>query len=265
MRYLLLIAISLALAACQNMQQGESDFYTWVDETGQIRTIKKPTKDLVSAADAEVISSSSTTETQAPVDFDPSQFTPSEEIDKKINHERLYAWQEADGTQIVREESRPEQAPEQTTEAVHGIQSKSFRIFREGKQVLFEDVNGVSIDLSRYYQFNTKAETDYALIELISPIKRIAVKSFIKNDTVAMPQIIPLTRQFEQRFSFDNPFTNREVESWYGYGYVHGLLNIPEQTQYLLLLPNPQYGVIETQDKLIKKSNLGSLVFESLN
>ena len=265
MRYLLMFAIFLSLAACQNMQQGESDFYTWVDETGQIRTIKKPTKDLVSAADSDVISSSTVSEIQAPFDFDPSRFTPSEEIDKKLNNDRLYAWQQADGTQIVREESRPEQTPEQTTEAAHSIQSKSFRIFREGKQVIFEDINGVSIDLSRYYQFNTQAETDYALIELIKPIERVAVKSFIKNDTVAMPRIIPLTRQFEQRFSFDNPFTDREVESWYGYGYVHGVLDIPEQTQYLLLLPNPQHGVIEAQDKLIKKSNLGSLVFESLN
>lgn len=257
MRYLFIILTFLHLAACQNMQQGDTDFYTWVDETGQIRTIKKQP----AAAKKEQVATSPDNLNQGDNSFDPNDFTPSQEVDKKLNNEKLYAWQEPSGAQIVRQESISQQEPKPVSIAPESTLSKSFRVFREGTQVSFDDIDGISISLARYYQYSDAAETDYALLEFLSPIERIDIKSFIKNDTVAMPRIIPLTKSFNQNFSFDNPFEFREEESWHGYGFVYGVLDIPPDTKYLLLLPNPQSGVFEAEGKLIKQSNLGSLVF----
>lgn len=257
MRYLFITLTFFNLAACQNMQQGDTDFYTWVDETGQIRTIKKqPT-----AVNKDQITISSDDANQADNSFDPNDFTPSQDIEKKLNNEKLYAWQEPSGAQIIREEAITQQDSDSTSIAPVSTLSKSFKVFREGAQITFDDIDGISISLDRYYKYSDVAETDYALIEFLSPVERIDVKSFIRNDTVAMPRIIPLTKGFNQNFSFDNPFEFREVESWYGYGYVYGVLAVPPGTRYLLLLPNPQSGVFEAEGKLIKQSNLGSLVF----
>jgi hypothetical protein len=252
--------IFLSLTACQGLPQGDSDFYTWVDETGQIRTIKKESNK------PKAVNKSPKNETKAPNvqsnNINPDDFIDSESIDKKLADEKMFAWQDATGAQVVREEVVQANAPQDTNVLPTATQEASLKAYRKGDQVLFEDIDGISIDLADYYQFNQKTELDYLLIELTSPVKIIQVKSFVGNRSVAMPQIIPLTDEFKQNYAFENPYQYREPESWHSYGYLHGELSIPNSSRYLLILPSPQSGVIEIEEGgIIKQSNLGSMVF----
>ena len=257
--------IFVILAGCQNTPQGESDFYTWVDETGQIRTIKKQPKQITHTAEPNTSINENSVSKGKQNKFDTADFIPEEEIQKKLNDQKMFAWQDSAGTQIVREESIVK-APEADKSIVsNAIEEVSFNVYREGKQVLFDDLDGSVFDLSRYYHFNKQSQSDYVLFELSEPVKKIQLKTFIHTKSVAMPQIIPLTARFKQVFSFENPYQYREKESWYGYGHLHGVLNIPRNTQYLLLIPSSESGVIEAEGDIIRQSNLGSIVLTSLD
>ncbi|MFY0640826.1 MAG: hypothetical protein JXR16_07245 [Bermanella sp.] len=250
--------ILLMLIGCQGMPQGNPDFYTWVDETGQIRTIKKE-KDKVSKTAA---TENNSTETIPNAQLDESEYTSSEEIDKRLKDQRMFAWQDQSGNQIVREEAVVKTNEPDLSLSSTRVNEVSLMTYREGEQVLFSDIDGVSIKLNRYYRFNEAAQQDYLLIELDKDYRQIKLKSFVRNNSVAMPQIIPLNHKFKQEYSFENPYQFREPESWYGYGYLHGELKLPKNTQYILVLPSLNSGVIEAEEGLIiKQVNLGSLVF----
>ena len=252
--------VLLTLIGCQGMPQGNPDFYTWVDETGQIRTVKKEKNKISQPTSPKAAN----TETPVSDQFDESEFTSSDEIDKRLQDQRMFAWQDQSGNQIVREE-----AVVKTNEADLSLNSKriheiSLMAYREGEQVIFSDIDGVSINLNRYYQFNEFTQQDYLLIELDEIYEKIKLKSFVQSNSVAMPQIIPLNHEFKQEYSFENPYQFREPESWHGYGYLHGELKLPKNTQYILVLPSLNSGVIEAEEgAIIKQVNLGSLVFYS--
>ncbi|MFT5592679.1 MAG: hypothetical protein ACI8SR_001041 [Oceanicoccus sp.] len=259
MKPIMIASLCFSLSACQGLPQGDPDFYTWVDETGQIRTVKKK------ATKSSVTSITKNEKAVSVNDFDPNDFVASENIDKKLSDEKLFAWQDNTGAQIVVEEliETKVEADESTT--AFKTEEINLKAFREGSQILFKDIDGVSISLERYYQFNQSTKQDYLLIELYDSMERIQVKSFVSSESVAMPQIIPLTAEFKQVYAFENPYQFREPESWYSYGYLYGELNIPKGSSYLLLLPNPLSGVIEAEEgMIIKQSNLGDIVLTLL-
>lgn len=243
------------LLGCQSAPQGDSEFYTWVDETGQIRTIKKPEPSKTSNGQA---TGSNARKNNS---FDSADFTPSEDVDKKLNNEKLFAWQDTSGAQVVVEEGVTPSIEIDHSVSAQKVAARDFRVFRLGTQIELDQINGVSINLERYYQFNPKAGTDFLLIEFLEPVVQLEVKSFIHNDTVAIPRIIPLTSNFTQKDAFESPFKYRESETWYRYGFLYGTLNMPQDTRYLLLLPSPESGAFEIDGRIIKQSNLGSLVF----
>lgn len=259
MKFIAPAFLCVLLSACQGLPQGDPDFYTWVDETGQIRTVKKESpKSNAKPVNGQKNSSDVN-------GFDPNDFVSSENIDKKLSDEKMFAWQDNTGAQIIVEEAIEAKIEANEAIAVFKTKEVSLRAFREGTQIFFKDIDGVSISLERYYQYNQNTKQDYLLIELFDSIERIQIKSFVSNDSVAMPQIIPLTASFNQVYAFENPYQFREPESWYSYGYLYGELNLPKNSRYLLILPNPQSGVIEAEEGLIiKQSNLGSIVLTSL-
>ena len=258
MKLFLFTIILFLLVGCQGMPQGSPDFYTWVDETGQIRTVKKEKS---VATETPVIESSDADKANS-AKFNENDFTSSEEIDKKLENQRMFAWQDQSGNQIIREESVVKNNEPDLSLVSTRVVQVSLMAYREGAQVLFSDIDGVSIDLTRYYRFNEHTKQDYLLIELDNDYEQIKLKSFVQNHSVAMPQIIPLNNKFKQEYSFENPYQFREPESWYGYGYLHGELKLPKSTRYILLLPSLNSGVIEAEDgRIIKQVNLGSLVF----
>ncbi|WP_283786496.1 hypothetical protein QNI23_008680 [Bermanella sp. WJH001] len=264
MKVILFAIVSFVLAGCQGLPQGSPDFYTWVDETGQIRTIKKEKKEKkeVTQSPANIA-----TDTKAPPlnQFNESDYVSSDELDKKINNQKMFAWQEQSGRQVVREEAVINQESDLSISS-NRINEVVLSAYREGEQLLFSDIDGVSLDLNRYYRFNQQTQHDYLLIELDQDYGQIKIKSFVQNNSVAMPQIIPLSDKFKQEYSFENPYQFREPESWYGYGYLHGDLNLPNNTQYILLIPSLSSGVIEAEDGIIiKQVNLGNLVLYSGN
>lgn len=265
MRYIYtLIALGL-LAGCQGLPKGQNgNFYTWVDETGQIRTIQKPViqeeKSQQATAESPEISNK-----EFGSDFNPNDFISSDVIDKKLSNEKLYAWQESDGRQVIAEiksTSNPRVSQYEGLGAISSISTLSFYSFREGQQLLISDVNGRMLDLKRYYQYSKTSNSDYLLIEIDQSIKTIEVKSFSRNDSIALPEILPLDENFNQAYQYDNAFDELQEETWMQYAYARAKLSVAPQTRYLLFKPSVQAGVIQLGGRNVKLSNLGEIVIQ---
>lgn len=255
MRYLLLSSVVLFVVGCQGMP-GSGDFYTWVDETGQIRTVKKnPIQE--SSKQPQLEGAQQNKESN---DFDPNDFTPSDQIDKKLSNQKLYAWQETDGRQIVAE---TQYSPSAGFEPLSGVLQRIKPVrhieYREGQQYLLSDINGKALDLARYYRFNQTTQADYLLIELDVLVSKIELKSFAQHGAIALPQLLPLDESFKQHFQFESTFNQFQGETWLQYGHAQADLLIPTGVKYLLIRPSEQVGMLKLGEESFKISNLGQI------
>jgi PBP1b-binding outer membrane lipoprotein LpoB len=141
MRLFTLLVICMLLSGCQSTQQGDSDFYTWVDETGQVRTVQKQ------KVNTEAVLQEPINKSQKRADFNPIDFTPSEDVEKKLNNDRLFAWQDASGAQVVREESHVVVDLPKKNISTNEVNRRKFKEFRLGVQVVFNEIDGVAFDL----------------------------------------------------------------------------------------------------------------------
>lgn len=255
MHYFLLSSVVLLMVGCQGMS-GSGDFYTWVDETGQIRTIKRNSNQ----EPRKQSENKGTQQNRRASDFDPDDFTPSDQIDKKLSNQKLYAWQEADGRQVVAE---TQNSPSAEFEPLGGVLQKIKPVrhieYREGQQYLLSDINGKALDLARYYRFNQTTQTDYLLVEFDVPVSKIELKSFAQHNAIALPQLLPLDESFKQDFLYESTFNQFQGETWLQYGHAQADLLIPVGVKYLLIHPSERVGMLKLGEKSFKISNLGQI------
>jgi hypothetical protein len=286
-RLALLVLLSL-LGACTNYSgQNESgDFYTWVDERGQLRTEQRSPKSNKPKAIAPEVANVPNTQnnsldkqpnvsnkvtpiiksmpSQAIMDIDTADFTPATEVDNKIRGKKLFSWNQ-DGQQMIQEldlESEPEsEQPESRPSTNSAFEyTRNLKVFREAKEIFLSDIISAVMRLEDRYILNEQSNSDYILVELDSPLKRLSFKAFIINGKVSLPAITFLNKSYMGGEQLVDVFSELTPESWSSYGNISGSVDVPADARYLLLQPSPLSGVVETGDKNVTVGNLGKIL-----
>lgn len=249
-------------------------FYTWVDERGQMHTRKKPDTNKSTAKSDEQVSGLDDTKgtpkaaaTSGNSDFNPQDFTPSTEVEKKLAGAGLLAWQDA-GYSHNATYQPSENTPEDP--ALSSLPSASTKkdalVFREGLNVRFDEIESRSFSLERYYHYSDAAGTDYILLDFkgVDLTGGLVLKSFIKQGKAAMPNVAFLNADYIYLTRPAIPFRDYSPESWSRYGYFYGIVQIPSDSRFLLITPTDQAGVIEVGDQTFGMKDLGELELERL-
>jgi hypothetical protein len=282
---LLFLTFFFILSGCANYseQSEHGEFYTWVDERGQLRTerhtvkSKKPERAAIKAVpkknnEYDISSSDITSKqiksygvnTEIDPGFDTSQFTSATEVDKKIRGNKLYTWNQ-NGQQIIHEIEVSDITEENKfiSPKLSSGTSTSFSldlsVFREAKEILLSDIISREIQLGSHYILNEITDTDYILIELDDIVKKLSFKAFINNGKVSLPAITLLNKAYRGSEKNLDIFAELTQESWSAYGYISGSINIPSDVVYILLQPSPTLGMINTNSGDITLSNLGGI------
>ena len=262
--------LCLVLSGCSGIHStGEDDgFYTWVDERGQLHTRKKPSVTSTKPAESLVSNSEATakednpSKLSNPSSFNPSDFTPSTDIEKKLAGAGLLAWQEAGYNHSTTYSKQVSEAQEQRGESLEGFSSDRFALdYREGRDIPFTSIESRTLKLERHYQFGDKAQTDYVLIDLgdtqiSSPL---VFKTFIQKNKAAMPSISFLRADYLYLNKPVIPFQDYSPETWTSYGYFFGVIKVPAGSRYILITPTKEAGVIEVGEQVFGMKDLGEL------
>ena len=268
--FLQLTLITILTTACTPNQVGkQGDFYTWVDERGQLHTIKREKKNSeISLSTGSAQKSKSTEKNTAKTNtFNPSEFTPSEKIDEKLKGQRLYSWNDEYGqnTQEVLPPIKSLEEP-QSKKPARPYTAKSFRDYREGKEIFLSELIGRQLKLENLYTFNEATKSDYILFELDLDgefiTDQFTFKSFVSKSRVALPNIVFLDTEYNSVSAQYLPFEDYSEETWSSYAYFSGNALIPKKSKYLLVTPNTEAGVAEIGSTIIKMVDLGSIVID---
>jgi len=259
MKNLLLLPLVLSLVACLSNPSKEDGFYTWVDERGQVRTVKAP---------ASTKNNPKKSTQKKSNDFNLGEFETEEQVQARLNDSKLFAWQE-DGQQRVVETSVSNESNEITEAkvALNATSSGSYASFRTGDYLPWDKVIGNEVNLRQIYNFNEKLERDFVLVDLtdIPKNSRLGLKSYIKADSISVPQMVFLSEGFDNVSDDVIPFEYYFPESWHSYGYMSGSLNIPGDAQYLLIYTSTLTEALQLDEKIIKLTNLGRISFELIS
>lgn len=262
----------ITLNGCSTTSSGHSEFYTWVDETGQMRTVK--VDDESSEISGEEAGTPGVTQKNANPDFNPEDFMSSEQVDAKLRDSRLFAWQDESGKQNVAEvdKNEIEKNSEDLGVAVdaHGQANRRFsRDCCDGvsasKIFLWNDLAGRELQLNDYYSYEKPLDSDALILDFAgSDVEDIRIKTFIKRDKLALPDIILLDERFQIKQVLVTPFTHYVEESWASYGYMQGRIDKAslEGVEYLVFLPSQQIGILELGEKQTKITDLGSIMVQ---
>lgn len=263
------------LTGCFNLKsENESgDFYTWVDERGQLHTLKKEAKkeqqkvtgkevetngintESINASNTKALDSKSLSSNN----FESSDFVSSDVIDKKINGTNLYSWNQDGRQEII--ESQTIDKPDLSQIKIKSRPITpliSFIKYREGKQVPLSTLLSRELSLEQLYTTNKTLNTDYVLIEVDIIANELQFKSFIKSNKTPLPAITFLDINYNAEGDLEI-FTEYSEETWSNHGFFKGALRLPTNTAYVLITPNPLNGVIETPEKNITISNFGNI------
>lgn len=266
--------IVLILSGClgTNTKYGD-EFYTWVDERGNIQTLRKQpvikSKEKNAATSREAVQQSQKLKQN---NFDPKDFQTEEQVKAKLRDTKLFAWTEDAGRQqVIEKDLESERAAIQKD---HGTKTSfqsdankaGYKAFREGFYVSWLDIFSKEISLADYYRFNKQLNRDYLLIDLadMPHMQELRVKSFIASDKVALPQMVFLDDRYSQVSPDSIPFENYFEETWHSYGYLEGAFNVPDAALYLLVYTGNGGQPVELDGKLIKGSDLGRIFFEPI-
>ena len=266
----LLLVITLFISACASHNPGEQgEFYTWVDERGQLHTVRRETKDRTTNHIIETNKKNNLVSTKSVKEneLNPSDFTPSEKVDEKLKGKRLYSWNDQYG-QNTQEVLPPIESLEETQfqKPARPYTAKSFRDYREGKEIFLSELIGRQLKLENLYTFNEATKSDYILFELDLDGELItdqfAFKSFVSKGRVALPNIVFLDAEYNSLSAQHLPFEDYSEETWSSYAYFSGNVLIPKKSKYLLITPNTEAGVAEIGATIIKMVDLGSIVID---
>jgi len=254
--------------------QSSEQFYTWVDANGQIRTTQKPlpNKEKTSVKQAEKTQnndSPATTDNGLEAEsFDTSSFRSSEEIDKHLSDTKLFSWQE--NGRVINQEALVEAKPAKEVSPITlatpqlTIELDDYSALIDQLLFKWEDFDGVEVDLFRTYIFNDELNTDSILIELVrdSDLPAIIFKSYVKRSKMALPNVLFLSERFDSLSHPSVPFSHFVNESWSSYAHMQGVLAVPANARYMLIMPNPELGILELDGKQIKLSDRGNIMFK---
>ena len=275
------LASVLILNGCATSKSGHSEFYTWVDETGQLRTVQAPSaedkketapenKTPQNAQAASAVNSNPSDSNQ----FNPDDFTPSDQVDAKLRDARLFAWQDESGKQNVTEVDQSEIQKNQTDLGVsieaRNAQQRGFSgdccdQLASSQPYLWNDLAGRELRLEDYYQFQSVLDSDALVLDFgESQIDDIRIKTFIKGNKLALPDVLLLDDRFNIKQVLVTPFTHYVEESWASYGYMQGRIEKSqlEGVFYLVILPSQQIGVLELGENQTKITDLGSIMVQ---
>ncbi|EAT10834.1 hypothetical protein HF888_08235 [Bermanella marisrubri] len=264
MKTIILVLIFVACTGCASNNQGREDgFYTWVDSSGVVRTQeRKPQSNAKASKPAKINKRSN--------DFDPNDFTPSDQIDDRLDGQKLYSWME-NGRQQISEEA-PQSA---NSESINSQEPKlKFSISRsrlsdssplkQGKIWQHPDVLGREIRLSQYYSYSDRLQRDYLLIDLYNLTARnLTIRTFAKDQALAFPHFIQLDNKLNIISEQEINWEGYNHESWSTYGYLKGSLQLAPQIAFLLVMTRTDAGAMEVDGKLIKLVDLGSIEISS--
>ncbi|MEH6344516.1 MAG: hypothetical protein V7785_05480 [Bermanella sp.] len=271
----------LFLFACATSNNAGGGFYTWVDAYGQVHTEKREGEkkggDLDSGNSSNQVKGVlhenslpkvNTTDSVAGEAFNPAEFTSSEIIDDQLIPKRLYNWQDQ-GALISQEVAAEGEQEEQVIDFIEVDEAtavSSYEYLASSNIALWDEVKGLELKLSRVYLYSDRLKQDYLLIELPSTFnaKAMIFKSYIKNSRLALPNLLFLTERFELLSNLSLPFSHHVSESWSSHGFMQGVVEPPIKAQYVLMLSNPNPGVLELGDKKVKLIDLGSIMIDSL-
>ncbi len=273
----------LFLFACATSNNDGGGFYTWVDSYGQVHTEKREGEkkggDLDSANSSSQIKGvlqgnslpkENTTDSVAVAGkaFNSAEFTSSEIIDDQLIPKRLYNWQDqgASISQEVATEGEQEEQIIDFIEVDEATVTSSYEYLASSEIALWDEVRGLEMKLSRVYLYSDRLKQDYLLIELPSAFnaKAMIFKSYIKNSRLALPNVLFLTERFELLSNLSLPFSHHVSETWSSHGFMQGVVEPPVKAQYVLMLSNPNPGVLELGDKKVKLIDLGSIMIDTL-
>lgn len=281
---ILTYASILFLFACANSNNGGGGFYTWVDAYGQVHTEKRE-GEKKEEKDKALVSDNSSSQVKAVLQenplpkntadpvigeaFNPAEFTSSEIIDDQLIPKRLYNWQDqgASISQEVATEGEQEEQVIDFIEVDEATTASSYEYLAGSEIALWEEVKGLELKLSRVYLYSDRLKQDYLLIELpfTFSAKAMIFKSYIKNSRLALPNLVFLNERFELLSNLSLPFSHHVPESWSSHGFMQGVVEPPVRAQYILMLSNPNPGVIELGDKKVKLIDLGSIMIDVLD
>lgn len=267
------------LSACSTSGSGHSEFYTWVDETGQLRTERVESEEVTSDQNTDSASPNTASEGEqknsSVSEINPADYMPADQMDRKLRDARLFAWQDETGKQSVSEVDRSElkDSPDETfgveVEAT-GIKGRRFtqdccEQLASSDKYLLNDLAGRELKLSDYYTYQESLQSDALIFDFADfEVEDIRIKTFIKKDKLALPDILLLDERFQLKRVLTTPFSHFVEESWASYGYMQG--RIPnaqlENIDYLVILPSQQVGVLELGEKKAKITDLGSIMVQ---
>ena len=255
--------------------QSSEQFYTWVDASGQIRTTQKPQNNKQKSIPekppaTQIDESQQISESSNAVPFDTSEYRSSVDVDKQLTGTKMFSWQE-DGRTIT-QESRVLPSDKKAAIPLTLVSSKlnlevgDYSALIDQTIFTWENLKGSELDLFRAYEFNDKLNTDSILIELDRDVdvdvKTIIFHSYIKRSKMALPSVVFLSERFGSLRFPAVPFTHFIPESWSNYAHMQGVLVMPKHARYMLILPNPETGVIELEGKQVQLSDQGRIMFK---
>lgn len=259
--WVIMIAASL-LASCATSGGGHSEFYIWVDETGQLRTERR---EQIPERKSEVSSKNQ---------IDESEFVSSEVVDARLRDRRLFAWQDESGKQNVEEleknDSDSNTAPMGKSIDQGGVYSRELPAqcchdLLSLDRFLWNDLAGRELKLADYYQFVEFLNSDALVLDFSrNEVTDIRIKTFIKSSKVALPDIVILDERFNVIEELVTPYSHYVEESWTAYGFMQGRLEKDQlkDAAYLLILPSKRAGVLELDGNPVTLTDLGFIMVQ---
>ncbi len=257
----------LALIGCTTTanKSGEQ-FYTWVDASGQIRSTQRPTE---KKSSSPVVIDEEAGDSKGRPAFDASSYSSSEIIDKQLDKTTTFSWQE--NGRVINEE-RTLQKKESTPLSVHtsvvpiaSPKPIDYSLLLEQTVFNWPQLKGRELDLFKTYIFNTQLNVDSILIDMKRSDIATAVmfSSYVKQKKIALPNVVFLDDRLNAISSPVTPFTHYVAESWSSLAYMQGVIELPKNASYMLLLPSIETGLIELGAGTVKRSDQGYIMFKT--
>jgi len=281
---ILRIAVILSLLTslgCQLKPSEHSEFYTWVDESGQLRTerVEQANSNDKTPSDGAVSADQNDVQPQSEVSsssraFDPADFTSSDEVDARLRDARLFAWQDESGKQNVTQMEKIEtsqgdeslgQGMKMPLTAKRRFGATCCEKLASFERYLWGDLAGREIKFAEYFSYADGLSSDALMLDLADFERAgIRLKSFVKQGKMALPDVLLLNERFQLIDILATPFTHYVEESWASYGFMQGVVTEDQlrDAEYIVLIPSEQVGILELGEQAAKITNLGSVLVQ---
>lgn len=262
-RFVLCLLVISTLLGCSQRGGSHSEFYTWVDERGQMHTQKAP------SAQSKDLSGKS----KGVQDIKPEEYVSSDEIDARLRDRRLFAWQDETGKQNVSEAEKVDSPPVERLGGVAAQFNQTGRTLSmdccesiaSEERYLWNDLAGREVSLLDYYRYVDALKSDALILDISrNEVSDIRIKSFIRSSKLAIPDVVLLNERFQLIALLEMPFTHYVSETWASYGYMQGRISQASlaDAAYVVFVPSAQAGVLELGDDRLTLTDLGLIVVQ---